>query len=73
MDLTTMTRARAERLVAQTDDKETLRQLAKHSNKHVGMKVLFKLLKTPEARAHATAVKYLEANLRTLCGVEITS
>ena len=38
MDLTKMTRAQAERLVAGTNDRETLKLLGDHKNKHVRAK-----------------------------------
>ena len=49
MDLTKMTRAQAERLVAGTNDRETLKLLGDHKNKHVRAKAgrKFKALVPP--------------------------
>lgn len=47
----TITRARAESLVAATDDPDVLNELAKHPNKHVGAKVAFKLKRLNPAQA----------------------
>ncbi|KKK89194.1 hypothetical protein LCGC14_2735590, partial [marine sediment metagenome] len=40
MNVKEMTRARAEQIVASTDDEEVLRQLEQHKNSHVRMKAL---------------------------------
>lgn len=53
----TMTRARAEALIASTNDPEALRELAVHPNKHVVLKVAYKRL-DPQARKNATAIKH---------------
>ena len=45
MDLTKMTRAQAERLVAGTTDPETLKRLGDHKNKHVRAKANYKFKK----------------------------
>ncbi len=66
MNVKEMTRARAEQIVARTDDEEVLSQLLKHENSHVRMKVLFKRLGSPAERRNATAVKHLGAFLRKL-------
>lgn len=48
MDTTKLTRAQAERLVAQTDDEAVLKGLAAHKNKHVRAKVAYKLVRLAE-------------------------
>jgi hypothetical protein len=45
MDLTKMTRAQAERMIASTRDEETLTLLVKHKNSHVQKKAQHKLEK----------------------------
>ncbi len=45
MDLTKMTRAKAEKMVAATNDAETLRRLGDHKNKHVRAKAAYKFKK----------------------------
>jgi len=42
MDLTKMTRAKAEKMVAATSDAETLKKLGDHRNKHVRAKAAHK-------------------------------
>ena len=66
MNVKEMTRARAEQIVARTDDEEMLRQLEQHENSHVRMKVLFKRLGSPAERRNATAIKHLGAFLQRL-------
>lgn len=70
MNTKEMTRARAEQIVARTDDEEVLSELLKHPNKHVQMKVLFKRLGSPLERRNATAVKHLGALLQKLSAKE---
>lgn len=45
MDVTKMTRAQAERLVAAANDLETLKRLGDHKNKHVRAKAAYKVKK----------------------------
>jgi len=45
MDLTKMTRMRAEKMVAETNDLESLQKLGDHKNKHVRAKASFKFQK----------------------------
>jgi hypothetical protein len=49
MDPTKLTRARAEKLVAQTEDEVALKALAAHKNKHVAHKATFKLARLAAA------------------------
>ena len=72
MNVKEITRARAEQLVAATDDEEVLSELLKHSNGHVQMKVRFKRLGSPEARRNATAIKHFGAFLQKLSAQEET-
>ena len=51
MDLTKMTRAQAERLVAGTNDRETLKLLGDHKNKHVRAKAGRKFKKAADVEA----------------------
>jgi len=73
MNVKEMTRARAEQIVASTDDEEVLRQLEQHKNSHVRMKALFKRLGSPSERRNATAVKHLCALLQKLSVKETES
>ncbi|KKL94193.1 hypothetical protein LCGC14_1867070, partial [marine sediment metagenome] len=66
MNVKEMTRARAEQIVASTNDEEVLWQLEQHENSHVRMKVLFKRLGSPSERRNATAIKHLGAFLQRL-------
>lgn len=50
MDLTKMTRAQAERVVASTRDEPTLLLLTTHKNKHVCEKAKYKLAKIEKAQ-----------------------
>jgi len=45
VDLKKVTRARAEKMVAATNDPETLRWLGDHTNKHVRAKAAYKVEK----------------------------
>jgi hypothetical protein len=72
MDVKKLTRAKAERLVARTEDYETLRELETHPNKHVGQKVRFKLL-APVDRVAATAAGCVNAGLSALSNAEAKS